>query len=147
MAKGKYQEWLKEDGLILIQGWARDGLVESQIAHNMGISEQTLNVWKKSYPSILESLKKGKEVADYHVENALYKSATGYSQEETVIDAKGHEHVIVKHYPPNVTAQIYWLKNRRPDKWRDKPVDDTESDNKKIGGIVMMVARTDEDEE
>lgn len=132
MAKGKYQEWLKEDGLILIQGWARDGLVESQIAHNMGISEQTLNVWKKSYPVILESLKKGKEVADYHVENALYKSATGYSQEETVIDAKGHEHVIVKHYPPNVTAQIYWLKNRRPDKWRDKPVDDSDNVPKNI---------------
>ena len=99
MAKGKYEYWLTEEGLLLLEGWARDGLTDEQIAHNIGISTSTLNNWKNKYVEILESLKKGKEVVDYAVENALLKNAL-----------KG-----------DTTAQIYWLKNRRPDKWRDKP--------------------------
>ena len=99
MAKGKYEYWLTEEGLLLLEGWARDGLTDEQIAHNIGISISTLNNWKNKYVEILESLKKGKEVVDYAVENALLKNAL-----------KG-----------DTTAQIYWLKNRRPDKWRDKP--------------------------
>ena len=101
MAKGKYEYWLSVDGLILVEGWARDGLSNKQIAHNIGISEQTLNVWRNSYPSFSDALKKGKEVVDFMVENALFKSAI----------------------EGNTTAQIFWLKNRRPDKWRDKPVE------------------------
>lgn len=99
MAKGKYEYWLTEEGLLLLEGWARDGLTDEQIAHNIGISISTLNNWKNKYVEILESLKKGKEVVDYAVENALLKNAL-----------RG-----------DTTAQIYWLKNRRPDKWRDKP--------------------------
>ena len=99
MAKGKYEYWLTEEGLLLLEGWARDGLTDEQIAHNIGISTSTLNNWKNKYVEILESLKKGKEVVDYAVENALLKNAL-----------KG-----------DTTAQIYWLKNRRSDKWRDKP--------------------------
>lgn len=99
MAKGKYEYWLTEEGLLLLEGWARDGLTDEQIAHNIGISTSTLNNWKNKYVEILESLKKGKEVVDYAVENALLKNAL-----------KG-----------DTTAQIYWLKNRRPVKWRDKP--------------------------
>ena len=99
MAKGKYEYWLTEEGLLLFEGWARDGLTDEQIAHNIGISISTLNNWKNKYVEILESLKKGKEVVDYAVENALLKNAL-----------RG-----------DTTAQIYWLKNRRPDKWRDKP--------------------------
>ena len=99
MAKGKYEYWLTEEGLLVLEGWARDGLTDEQIAHNIGISISTLNNWKNKYVEILESLKKGKEVVDYAVENALLKNAL-----------KG-----------DTTAQIYWLKNRRPDKWRDKP--------------------------
>lgn len=99
MAKGKYEYWLTEEGLLLLEGWARDGLTDEQIAHNIGISTSTLNNWKNKYVEILESLKKGKEVVDYAVENALLKNAL-----------RG-----------DTTAQIYWLKNRRPDKWRDKP--------------------------
>ena len=98
MAKGKYEKWLTADSLILLEGWARDGLTDKQIAKNIGISEQTLNVWKKSYPSLSESLKKGKEVVDYEVQNALYKNAI----------------------EGDTTAQIFWLKNRQPDKWRNK---------------------------
>ena len=98
MAKGKYDYWLTEEGLLLLEGWARDGLTDEQIASNIGIGYSTLQTWKGKYQDIQDSLKKGKEVVDYAVENALLKNAL-----------KG-----------DTTAQIYWLKNRRPDKWRDR---------------------------
>lgn len=69
MAKGKYEEWLIEEGLTKMEGWARVGLTDEQIAYNMGISVRTLYVWKDKYPQIVHALKKGKEVVDRHVEN------------------------------------------------------------------------------
>lgn len=99
----KYQYWLTSEGLTLLEGWARDGLTDEQIAHNMNISVSTLHEWKKNFSEFSDSLKKGKEVADYEVENSLYENALA----------------------GNITAQIFWLKNRRPDKWRDKPADNT----------------------
>lgn len=104
MAKGKYEKWLKEENLLLLEGWARDGLTDEQIAKNMGISVKTLFNWKTRYLPILQALKKGKEVVDYEVENALLSSAL----------------------EGNTTAQIFWLKNRRPDKWRDKQKEETD---------------------
>lgn len=106
VAKGKYQRWLEPDGLLLLEGWARDGLTDEQIAHNMGITAKTLYEWKNAHSEICEALKKGKEVVDYQVENALLASA---------LDG-------------NTTAQIFWLKNRRPDRWRDKPIEKTSED-------------------
>ena len=79
---GKYHDWITEEGLLKIEGWARDGLTDEQIAHNMGISPSTLYEWKKKYPEISEALKKGKEVVDREVENALLKRALGYEYEE-----------------------------------------------------------------
>lgn len=130
MAKGKYEYWLMPEGLLKIEGWARDGLTDKQIAHNIGISEQTLNVWKKKYPSFSESLKKGKEVVDRQVENALLKRALGYSYKEVTkqlcenaetgqMEMKVTK-VVTKEVMPDTTAQIFWLKNRKPEQWRDK---------------------------
>lgn len=99
VAKGKYQRWLEPDGLLLLEGWARDGLTDEQLAEKIGITATTLYDWKNKFPEISEALKKGKEVVDYEVENALLNKALG----------------------GDTTAQIFWLKNRRPDKWRDKP--------------------------
>ena len=99
MAKGKYQRGLESDGLLLLEGWARDGLTDEQLAEKMGCGVRTLYDWKERFPQISQALKKGKEVVDYQVENALLVAA---------LDG-------------NPTAQIFWLKNRRPDKWRDKP--------------------------
>ena len=82
MAKGKYQRWLEPDGLLLLEGWARDGLTNEQIAHNMGITAKTLYVWKSAYGEICEALKKGKEIVDIQVENALLKRALGYEYME-----------------------------------------------------------------
>ncbi|OFI46743.1 hypothetical protein BG262_02795 [Floricoccus penangensis] len=82
MAKPKYEEWLTEEGLLKIEGWARDGLTDEQIAHNMGISRATLNNWKVKHVDILDTLKRGKEVIDRQVENALLKRAFGYDYTE-----------------------------------------------------------------
>lgn len=125
MAKGKYREWLEPDGLLLLEGWARDGLTDEQIAHNMGITAKTLYVWKSAYGEICEALKRGKDVVDIQVENALLKRALGYKyiEERIEVSDKDGRKVIqtTKTVPPDTTAQIFWLKNRRPDKWRDKP--------------------------
>jgi len=130
VAKGKYQKWLEPEGLTLLEGWARQGLTDKQIAHNIGITEQTLNVWKNQYPSLSESLKKGKEVIDLEVENALLKRALGYEYTETTSERQLNRKTgqyemtvtkkVVKQVIPDTTAQIFWLKNRRPDIWRDK---------------------------
>jgi transcriptional regulator with XRE-family HTH domain len=121
----KYYNWLTEDGLLKIQGWAMDGLTDEQIAHNMGIRRSTLYEWRKKFTSISDTLKKSKEVADRAVENSLYKRATGYF--EVVEKREKREHgvvvesvIITKQIPPDVTAMIFWLKNRKPDVWRDK---------------------------
>ena len=120
MAKGKYHEWLSEDGLIKIQGWARDGLIDEQIAHNMGITTKTLYEWKNKYSEISEALKKGKEVIDRQVENALLKRALGYVYDETTYEDGVETKRVKKEVAPDTTAQIFWLKNRKPAEWRDK---------------------------
>lgn len=120
MAKGKYHEWLSEDGLIKIQGWARDGLIDEQIAHNMGITTKTLYEWKNKYGEISEALKKGKEVIDRQVENALLKRALGYAYDETTYEDGIETKRVTKEVAPDTTAQIFWLKNRKPAEWRDK---------------------------
>ena len=137
MAKGKFEKWLQPEGLTLIEGWARDGLTDEQIAKNMGIAPDTLYEWKKRFPEITESLKKGKEVVDFEVENALLKSAMGYSYDEIKFDERGNEIGRTrKNVPPNPTALIFWLKNRRPDKWRDKQI--TAQDDKNDDGVEII---------
>lgn len=96
MGKSKFEE-IKEK-FPLIEGWAKDGLTDEQISKNLGISKVTFYKYKASCSELNELLKKSKEVVDYEVENALYQSAIN----------------------GNVSAMIFWLKNRRPDKWRDK---------------------------
>lgn len=98
VAKSKADEWLEQDKLTLLEGWARNGLTDEQIAHNMGIVTSTFYEWKKKYPKFSEVLKKNKEVVDLEVENALLKSALS----------------------GNITAQIFWLKNRKAKEWREK---------------------------
>lgn len=124
MAKGKYEYWLTPEGLIKLEGWARDGLTDEQIAKNMKISPATLYNWKKDHLEILESLKKGKEVVDYEVENALLKRALGYTVKEERLTKDGEVVELEREVPGDVTAQIFWLKNRKPSVWRDKPEPD-----------------------
>lgn len=127
MAKSKADEWLTQDKLTLLTAWARDGLTDKQIANNIGIVESTLYEWKKKYTEFSEALKKGKEVVDIEVENALLKRAMGYKYDEVIKELRDGELVetkrITKEVLPETLAQIYWLKNRKPDKWREKVVD------------------------
>ena len=121
MAKGKYEYWLTPEGLLKLEGWARDGLTNEQIAQNIGVSRKTLQEWCVKYGDIGDTLKRGKEVVDRQVENALLKRAIGYEYEE--VSEKGmmtEKKITKKQVVPDVTAQIFWLKNRRPDKWKDK---------------------------
>lgn len=140
MAKGKYAEWLTPEGLLKIEGWARDGLTDEQIAKNIGISRSTLNVWKDRYSDISDALKKGKDVIDCQVENALLRRALGYEYEE--VKEKFEYGVITertvtkKEVVPDTTAQIFWLKNRKPDKWRDKPGYEDTSELDKLDAIL-----------
>ena len=124
MANGKYQQWLEPEGLTLLEGWARDGLTDEQIAGNIGINTSTLYDWKNKFSEISEALKKGKEVVDIQVENALLKRALGYDFQETRVEKSDKDGTKIiqtlKHIPADTTAQIFWLKNRRPDLWRDK---------------------------
>lgn len=163
MAKGKYKEWQTPEGLALLRGWARDGLVDAQIAHNIGIRRPTLYEWKKRYPDIADALKKGKEVVDREVENALLKRAVGMTTvtktyrmmklDDEVLKARRirflrayqldhpdlskaelqliavdkvptYERVpfteVSNELPPDNAAAMFWLKNRKPEKYRDR---------------------------
>ncbi|WJI90499.1 transposase [Weissella viridescens] len=162
-AKGKYLEWTTEEGLSQLEGWARDGLTDEQIAKNIGIRRSALYSWKKDHLDIMDALKKGKEVVDYQVENALLKKALGMTvveQQFKVVHVDGDilsverkkfaiaweiEHpdatqkeindAAIQNVPeykkipfgeyhkelaPDTNAAMFWLKNRRPDKYREQ---------------------------
>lgn len=119
------------------------GAVDKEIANFFGVSEQTLNTWKKKHPEFLESLKEAKEEADSKVIRSLFERATGYSHPEDKIFNQGGEALIVpttKHYPPDATSMIFWLKNRQPEKWRDRQ-EHTGADG---GDIVLRITQDDE---
>lgn len=126
IAKGKYREWLEQDSLLIIEGWARQGLTDEQIAKNMGIRKSTFYDWLKKFPDISNALKKGKAPVDFEVENALLKRALGFEYEETEtiieeVDGKQRKRIkkIKKVALPEVSAAIFWLKNRKPQQWRN----------------------------
>ena len=119
MAKSKYFTHV-EPKLILIEGWARDGLTDEQIYNNLGISKDSFYKYKKQYSDFSDSLKRGKEIVDYEVENALLKRALGYEYDEITYENGEEVKRVTKQVAPDTTAQIFWLKNRKPDKWRDK---------------------------
>ena len=112
----KYEYWLTDDGLLLLSAWARDGLTDEDIAAKMGIAIATLYVWKNKYTEVSEALKKGKEVIDIEVENALLKKA---------LDG-------------DVTSMIYWLKNRKPKQWRDKREVEYETTEKTLDSLITI---------
>lgn len=128
----KYTEWLTPEGLILVEGWARDGLIDEQIAKNMNVAYSTFRDWKKKFPALSAALKNGKEVSDRQVENALFKTAIGYVYEEETVTNAGNVVVVKKYSKPNTTAQIFWLKNRKRGQWTDKSEVDV------TGTVVFM---------
>lgn len=112
------------------------GAIDKDLASAFEVNEDTINEWKKVYPKFSESLKKGKEPADANVVKSLYQRAMGYKHKDLYITH--HQGIIVskdiiKHYPPDTTAAIFWLKNRQPDLWRDRQHIDHTSKDEKIG--------------
>lgn len=132
MAKRKYEYWLTPEGLIKLEGWARDGLTDEQIAKNIGINRDTLYRWKKAYPDFSDALKRGKEVIDRQVENALLKRALGYTYDEVTFEGGVEVKRVRKQVVPDTTAQIFWLKNRKPEEWRDKREIIKDDDNDQV---------------
>lgn len=165
MAKAKYKEWLTDENLNKLRGWARRGLTDEQIAELIGIRRQTLYDWKNKYSDIADALKDGKEIIDNKIEESLIKAMMGYSVTDTtykmvkvdefVLKARRAEFatkykkkhptasksevlvatgesvsvyekipmaVSVREVGPNTTAIMFWLKNRRPELYRDQNI-------------------------
>lgn len=163
MAKAEYKKWQEPDNLIKLQGWARDGLTNEQIAQKIGVRRETISVWCSKYPNIANALKKGKEVIDYEIENSLISTmkkhkikTTTYKMvkkddlvlkaertkfmnmfkldhpnatKEQILIATAENVAIYERIPmtetvtevdPNVSSMIFWLKNRKPDVYRDQ---------------------------
>lgn len=143
--RGLYENWITPDGLLTIEGWAREGATDLDIAKHIGIGERTFTDWKARFPAIVAALKKGKAPVDFQVENQLLKSALGYTvtvkepfklKKKTIKNGVGtveEEHIEYAdreiYIKPEITAQIFWLKNRKPGKWRDKPIPDAGVDD------------------
>ena len=104
----------------MIEGWARDGLTIEEMAERMGVVPKTIYEWKNKFPALDEAISKGRDVSDKMVEAAMFKRATGYETTETIYDQNGMVRELRKTVPPDVTAQIFWLKNRKPQQWREK---------------------------
>ena len=99
------------------------GATDKQLANFFDTSEQTINAWKKQFPSFLESLKNGKQIADAEIANSLYERAKGYTHDDVHISNHQGEVLLTpikKHYPPDTGAAMAWLKNRQPELWRDR---------------------------
>lgn len=134
-------EWLEEDNLMLIECWARDGYTFQDIANRIGIAVSTLRGWRAQYPEFDEALKRGREIIDYKVENALLKSALGYKTKEVKVTTTMYYGKVVetvkevtdREQAPNVSAIQCWLYNRLPNKWkknRDNLIELDEEDTK-----------------
>jgi hypothetical protein len=136
MALSKWPE-VKEK-LMQIEAWCRDGLTDEQIYHNLGIS--------KEHNDLSDALKRGKEVIDIQVENSLLKRAMGYTYEEvtkeSIMDGETGKYtlkvtkIVKKEVQPDTTAQIFWLKNRKPAEWRDKHEQEIE-----ITGLPQIIIK------
>lgn len=135
MAKNKYETHVLPK-LVLVECWVRDGLSEMQIAEMLGISKDTFYRYKKEYPAFLNALNKSGDLVDNEVEDALLDRAKGgiktirkpiklkhvlYDCGKKVEEREYIEYVeCEEYYPPDIRANIFWLKNRRPDRWKDK---------------------------
>jgi hypothetical protein len=118
-----------------------EGATDQELADFFEVSVRTLYRWKNSYPDFCQSLKASKAPADERIERSLFERACGYERDEVdirVIDGQIVQTPVRKFYPPDTTAMIFWLKNRRPAEWRDKQ----EIEHK--GGVTITATPLDE---
>ena len=140
--KSKWDEYVKPK-LFLIECWKRDGLSDEQICKNLGVSTTVFKEYKKKYPTLVTALKKGKEVADYEVENALFKRACGYLVDEKTVETNEYGEtktkIVTKHISPDVGAACFWLKNRVNKKWRDRIVETDAETLEKLDEVLKSL--------
>lgn len=148
-------DWITDDGLLLLESWARDGYTMTDIANKIGIDNDCFFRWKDRYPEIRKAVSKGKELVDYQVENALLKSALGYKTKEVKVTTTMRYGKVVetikevtdKEIAPSVPAIQMWLYNRNKDKWKNMNnakgmFDDMEEDS----SIEITVTRANKNE-
>lgn len=122
----------------LAKQYAEQGMTNEEIAQCLGITRSTLYEWQNRHSEFMDALKKGKISTDTRVEQALLKRALGYQYEERktiTTDSSNRTEVYIKEVPPDTTAQIFWLKNRKPDEWRNAQPDDKEKVEELIEGM------------
>lgn len=159
MARQKWREWVEnEENLVVLTAWARAGLTDEEISRQIGISRSTLAEWKKKFTQIREALSTGKEFADRLVENSLFKMTQGFFVKETKgLKVKNVEYdpetgkrlsekenvvmVEERHYiEPDFKAVAFWLKNRKPDIWKEKVVENAVDEE----GTGIVILTTEE---
>ncbi len=148
--KGKYHEWITEQGLGIVAAWKRNGLTNEQIAKNIGVNQDTLYTWIRRFPEFSEALKIGRDEADMQVENALFKRALGYYIEDIQEEYEGTvrvKRVVKKKWvAPDISAQIFWLKNRASNRWRNDDrliVNDTKDEKASDLHVTILSALKD----
>lgn len=132
----------KDEYVRIAEGAAKLGATDREVAEMLGVSERTLNYWKHQRPELVAALKVGKEAADQRVEQSLYRRAVGYSHDAVkIFMPAGAEKPVyapyTEHFAPDTTAAIFWLKNRRPQDWRDK------QEVEHSGGVSLSVTPDD----
>lgn len=148
--KGKYHEWITEQGLGIVAAWKRNGLTNEQIAKNIGVNQDTLYTWIRRFPEFSEALKIGRDEADMQVENALFKRALGYYIEDIQEEYEGTvrvKRVVKKKWvASDISAQIFWLKNRASNRWRNDDrliVNDTKDEKASDLHVTILSALKD----
>lgn len=140
--------------MTLLEGYAREGLTDEQIALKMGIGTSTYYRWQDEHREIKEAIKKGKAPVDIQVENALLKRALGYTATETIEEVyqagegrekkvlSSHIRKITREVPPDVGAIVFWLKNRKPGRWRDKIESAPDTGNELLLSLMDLERRS-----
>lgn len=162
MRKTKFEAFCREYGLELVRKLAEDGYSDEEIAARVGLEPSELNLWQHKYKRLRDAIDLGRREADFSVVEAVYKRATGYSvllkkthklkrvDFDPVTGKKIREYeelatgVDTAHVPADLRAEIFWLKNRQPERWSERPERDAEGEG---GGVVEIPEADTIDEE
>lgn len=148
--KPLWDEWIEDDGLLVIKGWARDGYTDLEIAKNIGIGMSTFTEWKQKFPSIVAALKKGRRPAIVEVEDTFFeKKLSGYFVDEEIVEVTEHpdksktthRKKMKRWIPPDTTAMIFYLKCKKGRLYNDRAamLADTENNNGKLDELIEAV--------